>query len=302
MDIDLLNEFIILSKCLNYSKAADQLYISQSVLSRHIQSLENQLGVELFTRSKHSVALTAIGKIFADDAEKIIATYQKATEHIQMYKNGALGNLELTTSSVLSSLFIYDFLPEFNKKYPNIKVNMNIKEVDISTKTDIRNQHTDMAILLDWNENEFSEISCIHFFKNNFYAFIPEKHPLYSRDSVTIHELSGIPMVYLSAKENICSVTYFQKLFEKHKSIYNPCITASGTEDIFLKIITENAVSILSEPVFKYTPDKIHPVRISDADAYLNTNLIWNKNTSNKCTHIFAQEFSFFSKKYNQFK
>ena len=61
MDIELFNEFLVLAQTLNYSKAAQQLYLSQSVLSRHIQNLENHLGVALLSRNKHSVELTAIG-------------------------------------------------------------------------------------------------------------------------------------------------------------------------------------------------------------------------------------------------
>ena len=109
MDIDLLNEFVTLTKCLNYSKAAEQLYISQSVLSRHIQSLETRLGVELLARSKHSVSLTPIGEIFAADAEKIIGMYEKAIEHVQMSKDGSLGTFELTTSYALSSCLSMNF-------------------------------------------------------------------------------------------------------------------------------------------------------------------------------------------------
>ena len=299
MDIELLNEFIVLKNCLNYRKASDQLFISQSVLSRHIQSLENQLGVELFTRDKHSVILTSIGEIFASDAEKVIAQYKKATEHIQMYKDGSIGKIELTTSYALSSLFIYDFLPEFNKNYPNINVHMNIKEVDASTKKDVAALMTDMAILMDWEESQTDQIACEHFFKNSFYAFFADNHPLSKQSSVTVNELSGLPMIYLSSGENRCSVNYFHRLFEKHHSFYNPCIAASSTEDIFVKILTQNAVSILSETVFRYTPQRIHPVLISDADAYIYTNLIWSLENPNKSIPVFSKEFALFARKYN---
>lgn len=300
MDIDLLNEFVTLTKCLNYSKAAEQLYISQSVLSRHIQSLETRLGVELLARSKHSVSLTPIGEIFAADAEKVIGMYEKAIEHVQMSKDGSLGTFELTTSYALSSLFLYEFLPKFNRKYPNIKAKINIQEVGVGTKKAIEDQVTDMAILMDWTENSSPLIEHEPFFRNSFYAFIPNGHPLYDKDSVTIQELSGLPMVYLSGPENQCSTAYFQKLFEKHHAVYNPCIAASGTEDIFLKILTEHSVSILSETVFRFTPSKIRPIKISDVDAYINTNLIWNKENTNPCIRVFAREFDIFARAYNK--
>ena len=300
MDIDLLNEFIILSKCLNYSKAADQLYISQSVLSRHIQGLENQLGVDLFTRNKHSVALTPIGQIFAEDVEKVVQQYAKAMKHVQMSKDGALGEIEITTSYTLSSLFVYDFLPEFNRKYPHIKTTMKIEEGGPQIKKDIEENKRDLSIMLDWTENSSPQLEHRTFFKNNFYVFVGEGHPLSNQKEVSIEELSGVPMVYLNMKENLCSIPFFEKLFAKYNSVYYPCIEASSTESLFLKVLTGEGVSILSEPVFRYTPSKIKIIRISNPDVYINTNLIWNKNSPNTSVPVFVEEFSRFIKVYNR--
>lgn len=300
MDIDLLNEFIVLSKCLNYSKASDQLYISQSVLSRHIQSLENQLGVVLFSRSKHSVALTPIGKVFADDVEKVIAQYHSAMKHIQMSKSGALGEIEITSSYTLSSLFVYDFLPDFNIRYPDIKVRINIEEAGPQTKKGIEENRTDLTIMLDWTENSSQNLDHCTFFKNNFYAFVNENHPLAAKASLSVKDLSGLPMVYLNLKENLCSISFFKKLFDKYDAIYNPAIEADSTESLFLKVLTGEGISILSEPVFRYTPSKIKIIRINDPDVYINTNLIWNKNSTNASVFLFVEEFKKFIAVYNQ--
>lgn len=296
MDIDLLNEFIILSQCLNYSQAAQKLYISQSVLSRHIQNLESQLGVELFTRNKHSVALTPIGKIFAEDVEKVVRQYDKAMKHVQMAKDGSIGSLNIKTSSALSSLFVYDFLPKFSKKYPHIQVNLMIEEVSIFTKKEVEDQLIDFALLLDWTESASKDLSHITFFKNYFYAFIPEGHPLYDKECLEIYELSNLPMIYLDRDENRPSLTYFEELFRKHQAVYNPCVPASGVEDIFLKIISGNGISLLSEPVFRYAPSKIHTIPIKDSEACLNINLIWKTDTSNHCVDVFTKEFKAFAK------
>ena len=61
MDINRLNEFITLATLLNYSKAANQLYLTQPALSRHIHDLEQTLGTQLFIRDTHNVHLTSVG-------------------------------------------------------------------------------------------------------------------------------------------------------------------------------------------------------------------------------------------------
>lgn len=298
MDIELLKEFLILARCLNFSKAADSLYMSQPVLSRHIQNLENHLGVALFARDKHSVTLTDIGKIFAHDVERIVEDYELSMKHIQMSKTGAVGAIELTTSYTLSSLFIYDFFPAFNRDYPDIKVNFIIEESGPFIKKRIEENKTDLVLMLDWTERIFPNLEHITLVRDHFYVFANDDHPIAHQKEVTIKELSGIPMVYLDIKEQLCSVNFFQQLFLRHHSIYNPAITATSTEGLFLEVLTGKGISILSEPVFRYTPSKIHVTRISDPDAYINTNLIWCRHTTNPCVPIFVEAFSKFAQDY----
>ena len=108
-----------------------------------------------FSRDKHSVTLTDIGKIFAHDVERIVEDYELSMKHIQMSKTGAVGAIELTTSYTLSSLFVYDFLPAFNRDYPDIKVNFIIEESGPFIKKRIEENKTDLVLMLDWTERIF---------------------------------------------------------------------------------------------------------------------------------------------------
>ena len=69
MKTEQLYEFLVLSRTLNYSRAADALYISQSVLSRHILEMEQELNTSLFFRTTHNVSLTPAGHLLARKAE-----------------------------------------------------------------------------------------------------------------------------------------------------------------------------------------------------------------------------------------
>ena len=64
MDLNYIREFVVLANTCNYMEAAEQLFISQSALSRHIKNLEEELGVSLFDRSTRSVTLNAFGMLF----------------------------------------------------------------------------------------------------------------------------------------------------------------------------------------------------------------------------------------------
>jgi DNA-binding transcriptional LysR family regulator len=70
MRLNLLYEFVILSKYLNYSKAAEHLYLTQPVLSRHISELESRVGAQLLVRNTRNVQLTEMGRIFAEGSRQ----------------------------------------------------------------------------------------------------------------------------------------------------------------------------------------------------------------------------------------
>ena len=78
MDIKKLFYFNCVAKYRNFSKAAEECHIAQAAMSRHIASLEDELGFELFYRSHHRVELTPAGKYFLEASRNIINTYRQA--------------------------------------------------------------------------------------------------------------------------------------------------------------------------------------------------------------------------------
>ncbi|MDY5348221.1 MAG: LysR family transcriptional regulator [Candidatus Ventricola sp.] len=79
MTTEHLYEFLILSKLRSYSQAARELFISQSILTRHIQEMERELQAQLFVRTTHGVTLTQAGRLFAARTEALLEDCARAT-------------------------------------------------------------------------------------------------------------------------------------------------------------------------------------------------------------------------------
>lgn len=107
---------------LNFRRAAERLNMTQPPLSRQIQLLEHHLGVELFTRSTRSVALTAAGRAFFIEAQNLLQQAQQAAEAAKRFAKGDIGSV--TISFVGSA--VYEFLPkviaEARLKQPQVKI------------------------------------------------------------------------------------------------------------------------------------------------------------------------------------
>lgn len=84
MKVSTLVEILCLSEELNYTEAARRLFMSQSVLSRHIVDLETEIGCQLFLRNKRSVELTNAGKVLANRARSLISFYDETIAEVRM--------------------------------------------------------------------------------------------------------------------------------------------------------------------------------------------------------------------------
>lgn len=85
MDLRHLRYFMAVANTLSFSRAARVLYLSQPSLSQQIANLEKELGVQLFQRDKHTVALTPAGEVLFDRAEKLLAQADSLNRELQMF-------------------------------------------------------------------------------------------------------------------------------------------------------------------------------------------------------------------------
>src|SRR5690625_1909395 len=95
MELRHLKYFISVAEHLNFSKAAKELYISQSAISQQISKLEKDIGLVLFERDKRNVHLTNAGKTLLKEAHEIILKSEQAIENAKKAEQGILGKLKI---------------------------------------------------------------------------------------------------------------------------------------------------------------------------------------------------------------
>ena len=116
MNTGMLYEFLVLSKLLNYSKAAVALYISQSVLTKHMQALEKEMGIPLLLRTTHGVTLTEAGKVLAKEAPELLGKCDSILRRLRNKNIPARSSirigmgLEFSYSNHIRQFFHYYFL------------------------------------------------------------------------------------------------------------------------------------------------------------------------------------------------
>lgn len=120
MTTERLEEFAVLANLLNYSKAAETLFISQSVLSRHIQAMEKELGTTLFVRDTHGVHLTNEGKYFFKWAEPILKKTEQTITALNSEAARYEGSVRILCEEQTLNTHILTFLRAFRSDYPGV--------------------------------------------------------------------------------------------------------------------------------------------------------------------------------------
>lgn len=123
MYLEHLTTFVNLAETLNFSKTAINLNISQSSVSQAIASIEKQLGVTLFYRSRKAVSLTPAGQDFYDRVKPWLNEYNKTVQHVQQVQNAQKMNLTISYSGTpYEHTVVPELVRAFCQEHPQINV------------------------------------------------------------------------------------------------------------------------------------------------------------------------------------
>src|SRR5205814_6544999 len=118
--LDLLQGFEAAARHLSFTKAGEELFLTQSAVSRQIKELEDQLGVELFHRRHRALALTEAGQQFYAAAAAVLTTMRTATSRLKAH--GGKRPLAVTTTASFAALWLIPRLAGFRRTHPGVDV------------------------------------------------------------------------------------------------------------------------------------------------------------------------------------
>jgi LysR family glycine cleavage system transcriptional activator len=119
--LDLLVGFESAARHLSFTKAGEELFLTQSAVSRQIKELEDQLGVPLFVRRHRALALTEAGQQFYASAAQVLSTMRSATERLRV-QSGKRRPLSVTTTHSFAALWLIPRLAGFTRDHPGVDV------------------------------------------------------------------------------------------------------------------------------------------------------------------------------------
>lgn len=194
MDMKQLTTFMTLAKTLNYQKAADQLQYAPSTLFKHIQLLEQELGVELFFKQGRQLRLTAEGQTFETHAANILTSYRNAIQSIAacnvQESSMTIGGCEINTGNSLVRL-----LNRFSQAYPNARMSM-LTSPNANVPQLVKSSMIDLGFFFSIDGKNLPGLEMALLYREPVYLLTGRENPIFDRGNLRYEDLQDIAFAY----------------------------------------------------------------------------------------------------------
>ncbi|MBQ9772301.1 MAG: LysR family transcriptional regulator [Lentisphaeria bacterium] len=218
MELRHLKYFLATARELHFARAAEKLNVTQPALSRQIAALEEELGVELFSRSnKWKIELTDAGQIFAIEAEKTLRSAERAVNLAQSAKQGGCGKLAI--GAISSAIETPDFshsLREMRARFPDLVIEI-VDAISAGLPDRVRQHSLDIAFLRYMPNISYDDtLVCEHLWNDKLVIALPAEHQLATAEDFPPSALKDESFIMVPERTSSSLRHYLDNFFREH--------------------------------------------------------------------------------------
>ena len=200
MELRHLRYFLAVGEALNFTTAAAQLRVAQPALSRQVQDLEDEIGVDLLSRSPRGVTLTAEGKLFLEEVRELLKRADESVEKVRALARGEYGELHVGYAPVPTVEILPPALAAFQKAVPRVKVLLH----DLSSDeliAGLQNATLELAIMVQPTGEQTAGIEFELLRTYPWCVAMTAAHPFARLKSIALEKVAAEPLVVLRRKD-----------------------------------------------------------------------------------------------------
>lgn len=239
-----LKVFDTVAKRLNFTKAANELNITQPAVTKHIKEIELNLNIKLFERNGTKIKLTKAGEILLKYTEEIFSVYQKMEFEIGQLQEKQKGTLRLGASTTIAQYVLPPILAEFRKRFPEIQLSLVIQNSE-KIEDLLANHKIDVGLIEAQIKNR--TFHYFPFMKDEIVLVSRQNHSISTKNNIKLDDLKHIPLVFREPGSGTLETI---DLALKSKNIklneLNIEIQLGSTESIKSYILHSDALAFLS--------------------------------------------------------
>ena len=195
MKVDTLGvqAFIAVAEHAGFQRAAEELHISQTAVTRRLQNLESHLGVKLIERTTRSVALTAIGSDFLPQAKRLVGELSNALTEIAESGKARRGDVSIACVPTAGIQFLPRIIQEYSASFPDNRI--TILDHSSSAVADaVVRREAELGINLA--QTHHPDLISTRLLTDQFALICRDDHPLANKKSVAWKQLASYPLIF----------------------------------------------------------------------------------------------------------
>lgn len=258
MELRHLRYFVCVAEEKNIGRAALRLFISQPPLTRQIQQLEDQLGVQLFKRNNRGVELTDAGRVLYEDARAILSMAERATEKTSKAAEGQLGRVDVGIFG--SGIFgaIPQLMRAFRETHPGVSIFLHnmVKDEQIDAL-----RHHRINLAFNRLMRPIDGLTSETLLTEPLYVALPSDNALSQRNKISMHELEQTPLVlyptgarpsFIDQVHEMCRTSHFSPVVAQEVGdvVHAVGLVATG----FAATIVAKSATSMQLPGIVYRP------------------------------------------------
>jgi DNA-binding transcriptional LysR family regulator len=198
-DIHRLEVFLAVVQHGSFTRAAEHLFLTQSAVSHQIASMESDLGIELLTRSRKAVEPTAVGKVLAEEARRVMASLEQAESAVKLAARPGAGRLRIGASATACQHLIPDPLREFQDCFPDYSLSVTPGDSPQVAEA-VTNGDVDLGIVIqpEQRSSASSKLDYHALFDDELGLIVGRLHPWAARGKVDRRDLPNQRLIQYS--------------------------------------------------------------------------------------------------------
>ena len=274
MTLKQLTYFLEIAKMKNFTKAAANLYISQSALSKTVKVMESELGVQLIDRTVNDFKLTPEGEIFYQKGLTAIKNINSELDDLYGSLGTEKGHITVGIPPVIGTAYFTSVIYKFRNMYPDVE--LKIIEAGANTiKKWVSEGEVDIGVvILPVSNDDFNVIPIV---TAENVLLVNKNHPLAQYDEISFKMLKDERFIAL----NSTFMLYDQIISLCRISGFEPNIVCESSQWDFITemVVLDQGVSILPRPILKrYNSDKLKLISLKDPSFSWNIAIILKKD------------------------
>ncbi|MDY0257210.1 LysR family transcriptional regulator [Gudongella oleilytica] len=274
MTLQQLKYFVEMSYMLHYTKAAEELNISQPSLSYALNQLSEELGAPLFKKDGKKVYLTEFGEAFLPYAESALNILSQGEQHIKKMLNPTAGIINLGYIYSVSFDAVPSLIDEFYVYQGNRNIHFNFQ---VNMTHILRDKLMDGSldvVLAPMPESPSDHIDYLPIFKQELFLVVYNSHPLAGRTSITVEDFKDDKLVMINRKTNLYIET--ENMFKRHNIMPDVAFTVDECNSMAAFVGAQLGIAVMPN-IPSLENYKVTAIPFEGRTMNRTICLIWNK-------------------------